>query len=373
MLSILDRYFLRELTQTVAAVAIILMVILSGGMFARVIQQVANGSFPASVMFPVLGLRMVDGLSGLLPLACFLGVMQALGRMYRESEMHVLASSGLGLSGLLRPAAMLTVGLVLMVSVVSLWLGPLASGTSDSMVDEANRSVVAAGLNAGHFTELPGKGGIIFTDTLSRDGTTLGRTFIATERVAPDGTHRVKMISGSNGHLYQESDGNGRFLALRDGWQYEVPIGADNWRKMRYEQNDASISDVDSDDSDDAVHNLGTFALMRATDPSSQAELAWRIASPVTTLVLMLLALPLSRQSPREPRFGRILLAVLGYFLYTTLLGIFRGQIEKGHWHHSTPMWLLHGLTLALAAWMLRSQYMPRRQRAKTPAKAAAA
>lgn len=372
MLSILDRYFLRELAQTVAAVAIILMVIFAGGTFAHVIQQVANGSFPASVMFPVLGLRLVDGLSAMLPLACFLGVMQALGRMYRESEMHVLASSGMGAGGLLRPAALLTMLLVMMVSVVALWLGPLASSSSDAMVDEANRSVVAAGLNAGHFTELPGKGGIIFTDTLSRDGTILGKSFIATERVAPDGTHRIKMISGNNGHLYQESDGGGRFLALRDGWQYEIPVGADNWRRMRYEQNDASISDVDSDNGDDATHNLTTFALLRATDSASQAELAWRIASPVTALVLMLLALPMSRQSPREPRFGRILLAVLGYFLYTTLLGIFRGQIEKGHWHHSTPMWLLHALTLALAAWMLRSQYMPRKVRAPA-AKAAAA
>ena len=372
MLTILDRYFLRELAQTVGAVAAILMVIFAGGTFARVIQQVANGSFPASVMFPVLGLRLVDGLSSLLPLACFLGVMQALGRMYRESEMHVLSSSGMGAAGLLRPAALLTMALVLVISVVALWLGPLASQNSDAMVDQANRSVVAAGLNAGHFTELPGKGGIIFTDTLSRDGTILGKSFIAAERVGTDGIHRLKVVTGKNGNLYQESDGNGRFLALRDGWQYEIPLGADNWRKMRYEQNDASISNVDSDDSDDATHNLTTLALLRANDPASQAELAWRIASPVTALVLMLLALPLSRQSPREPRFGRILLAVLGYFLYTTLLGICRGQIEKGHWHHSTPMWMLHVLTLALAAWMLRGQYMPRRVRTST-AKVAAA
>src|SRR5690348_17561847 len=71
MLSILDRYFLRELAQTVAATTIVLLAIITGTTFAKVLQQVAGGSFPASVMFPVLGLRTLDGLTNLLPLAGF--------------------------------------------------------------------------------------------------------------------------------------------------------------------------------------------------------------------------------------------------------------------------------------------------------------
>jgi lipopolysaccharide export system permease protein len=54
MLSILDRYFLRELAQTVAATVVVLLVVVAGSAFAKVLQQVANGSFPASVMFQVL-------------------------------------------------------------------------------------------------------------------------------------------------------------------------------------------------------------------------------------------------------------------------------------------------------------------------------
>ena len=68
MLSILDRYFLRELGQTMLATAIVLLAIMSGTTFAQVLKQVANGSFPASVMFQVLGLNMIEGLPTLLPL-----------------------------------------------------------------------------------------------------------------------------------------------------------------------------------------------------------------------------------------------------------------------------------------------------------------
>ena len=149
MLSILDRYFLRELAQTVAATAVVLLVIVAGNAFAKVLQQVANGSFPPSVMFQVLGLQTLDGLTNLMPLASFIGVLMGLGRMYRESEMHVLASSGMGPRGLLRPVLILGVVLVSISAVVALWLGPWAVRTSDALVASANRSVIAAGLQAG--------------------------------------------------------------------------------------------------------------------------------------------------------------------------------------------------------------------------------
>lgn len=364
MLSILDRYFLRELAQTVAATAIVLLAIMSGISFAHVLQQVANGSFPASVMFQVLGLNMLDGLTTLLPLSAFLGVLLALGRMWRESEMHVLASSGMGAAGLLRPMAMLAASVALLVGLVSLWLGPWAARTSDQLVAAANRSVIAAGLDAGRFTELPGKGGIIFVDQLSRDGSTLGNTFIATERAGKDNVPHIKLVTGKRGQLYQETDGSGRFLALWNGFQYDIPLGADNWRKMQYERNDASLSNVQSDnEEDDPAHSLTTMALLRVDTPDARAEFAWRTIAPVMTLVLLTLALPLSRQSPREPRFGRLLLAVLAFYLYYLLMALCRGQIIKGHWHHSGPMWLVSLIVFGLATWMFRSQYIERKPR----------
>ncbi|MFC5740096.1 LPS export ABC transporter permease LptF [Dyella tabacisoli] len=364
MLSILDRYFLRELAQTVAATVIVLVAISAGTTFAQVLKQVANGSFPASVMFQVLGLNMLDGLSTVVLLGGFLGVLLSLGRMYRESEMHVLASSGMGPGGLLRPMAILAAALALLVGTVSMWLGPWSARTSEALVATANRSVIAAGLDAGRFTELPGKGGIIFVNSLSRDGTVLGNTFIATDRAGKDGVHHLKLITGKNGQLYQESDGNGRFLSLNDGWQYEIPLGADNWRKMQYERNDTSLSNVQSDNSeDDPAHILDTIALAQVDSPEARAEFAWRTIAPAMMVVLLMLALPLSKQTPREPRFGRLLLAVLAFYLYYLLLALCRSRLIKGQWHHATPMWVISLLVLAIAGWMFRAQYQSRKSR----------
>lgn len=363
MLSILDRYFLRELAQTVAATVVVLLVIVAGSAFARVLQQVANGSFPASVMFQVLGLRTLDGLTNMLPLASFIGVLMGLGRMYRESEMHVLASSGMGPAGLLKPVLLLGSVLVVITAVVSLWLGPWAVRTSDMMVAAANRSVIAVGLDAGRFTDLPGKGGIIFVESLSRDGSELGRTFVATQRNS-NGSPHIKLVSADSGQLYQESDGGNRFIAFKNGWQYDIPLGTDDWRSMQYERNDTSLSSVQADDDDDPAHALSSWALARSDAPDARAEFAWRSNAPALTLVLLLMALPLSRQNPREPRYGRLLLAVVVFYLYYLLLALGRAQIGKGHWHSQAPLWALHLLVLLLSGWLLWKQYSPR----KTPA-----
>jgi lipopolysaccharide export system permease protein len=363
MLSILDRYFLRELGTTIGATVIVLLVIMAGTTFAHVLEQVAKGSFPASVMFQVLGLNMIDTLSSMLPLAGFLGVLQTFGRMYRESEMHVLASSGMGMGGLLRPMAIVAVTMLTLVCAVSMWLGPWSARTSDTLVAAANRSIIAAGLDAGRFTELPGKGGIILVDTLSRDGQNLGRTFIAAERTNKDGSLVMKMATGQHGNLYSNSDSSNRYLALNDGWQYEIPLGEDNWRRMKYERNDNALSSIQSDDEADPIHNLGMADLMRNPTPDARAEFAWRTVVPLMTLALLMLAMPLSKQTPREPRYGRMLIAVLGFFLYYNLLALCRGQLAKGHWHHATPMWLLSLGLFALAAWSFRNQYTARASR----------
>ncbi|MET0617585.1 MAG: LPS export ABC transporter permease LptF, partial [Luteibacter sp.] len=360
-------YFLRELAYGVIATAVVLLVIFSGGAFANVLQKVANGSIQPSVMFEVLGLQMVDLLSTLLPMSAFLGTLIALGRMYRESEMHVLASSGMGPRGMLRPVTLLAVVATIVVGLVSLWLGPLSARTADQVIAAANKSVIAAGLDAGRFTELPGKGGIIFVDTLSRDGTVLGKTFLATDRTDGDGNPQVRVVSAKSGKMYQESDGQNRFLALYDGWQFEVPLAADNWRRMKYERNDASLSSIVDDDEDtDPAHESTMAQLLKAGTPESLGEIVSRFAAPVSTLVLMMMVLPMSKQAPRDARYGRLLIAVLAYFLYVIWQLIARAQIIKGHLHTSAPVWILHMIVFAVAAWYFWKQNSPRRM--KVPA-----
>ena len=55
-----------------------------------------RGRIPAELLAALIGLRTIDALTLLAPLAVFIGVQLAYGRLYRESEMAVFAASALG-------------------------------------------------------------------------------------------------------------------------------------------------------------------------------------------------------------------------------------------------------------------------------------
>ena len=366
-LRIVDSYLLRELVANFLGAALILMLIVVGTAVADLLAKIARGRIPADLLFTLIALRSVDALTVLMPLAVFLGVLLAYGRLWRDSEMAVLQSSGLDLGGLARPLILLIVPTMLLLGTISFWLAPAAVRLSQTLLEEANRSLIIAGLEPGRFIELPGKDGEIYVGEMSSDGTTFKRMFVETERPEKDtGKTRIDVITATHGFLYHDADGVGRYLALQDGFRVEGKLGEDDYRLMRFVRNDIKLPDNENDDNDTAAkRSAPTGVLLRgADDPVMRAELHWRLAAPLSALVLTLLALPLSKSSPREPRYARLLVAVLAWWLFNTGLGLGRSWISQGKLAPGFGFWWVYVPTIAVAAWLIwSSQRMPRTKR----------
>lgn len=363
-LSILDRYILREYLLGTLAAVVVLLVIFTGSTFADVINKVATGRLPGGVMFTVLGLGLVNTLQALLPMGMFLGILLALGRMYRDSEMHVLSASGLGPRGLLKPTAIFGVGTAIVAALVALWLGPLAARASNAEVERANRSVIAAGLEAGRFTSLAGRGGILFANTVSPDGTRLGKLFVESEHPGKNGATEISVIVANHGELFQEGESDNRYIALHDGHRYDIRLDADNWRLMQFERNDIALAQPTGDTGQTDPGSLRTTtSLIGDRNPEARAELQWRIAIPFGPLVLAMLALPMARQGPRSSPVGRILLAVLAYLIIMNLMTLARTFIATGKLAAPFGMWWVLLPVFIGAALAYARQYATRKPR----------
>jgi lipopolysaccharide export system permease protein len=368
-LRIVDRYLLRELGSNFLGATFILLLIVVGTAVADLLAKIARGRIPADLLFTLIALRSVDALTVLMPLAVFLGVLLAYGRLWRDSEMAVLQSSGLDLGGVARPLALLIVPTMFLLATISFWLAPAAVRLSQTLLEDANRSLIIAGLEPGRFIELPGKDGEIYVGEMSSDGTEFKRMFVENERVINDannkdnGKTRIDVITATHGYLYHDADGVGRYLALLDGFRVEGTLGQDDYRLMRFERNDIKLPDNESDDNDTAAkRSAPTRVLFRnPDDPVMRAEIHWRLAAPLSALVLTLLALPLSKSSPREPRYARLLVAVLAWWVFNTGLGLGRSWISQGKLAPGFGFWWVYLPTIAMAAWLiLKSQRMPR-------------
>ena len=371
-LRIIDRYLLRELGANFLGATLILLLIVVGTAVADLLAKIARGRIPPDLLFTLIALRSVDALTVLMPLAVFLGVLLAYGRLWRDSEMAVLQSSGLDLGGLARPLALLIVPVMFALGTISFWLAPAAVRLSQTLMEEANRSLIIAGLEPGRFVELPGKDGVIYVGEMSADGTTFKRMFVESERAEKDtGKTRIDVITATHGFLYHDADGNGRYLALEDEFRVEGKLGEDDYRLMRFARNDIKLPDSENDSNDTTVkRSAPTRVLLRnADDPVMRAELHWRLAAPISALVLMLLALPLSKSSPREPRYARLLVAVLSWWVFNTGLGLGRSWISQGKLAPAFGFWWVYVPTIALAAWLIwRSQRMPRTRAVRSAA-----
>jgi lipopolysaccharide export system permease protein len=370
-LRIVDRYLLRELAANFLGATFILLLIVVGTAVADLLAKIASGRIPADLLFTLIALRSVDALTVLMPLAVFLGVLLAYGRLWRDSEMAVLQSSGLDLGGLSRPLILLIVPTMIVLGAISFWLAPAAVRLSQTLLEEANRSLIIAGLEPGRFIPLPGKDGEMYVGEMSSDGTTFKRMFVENERIEngegkDKGKTRIDVITATHGFLYHDADGVGRYLALEDGFRVEGKLGDDDYRLMRFARNDIKLPDNEQSDNDTAVKRAApTGVLWRgADDPVMRAELHWRLAAPLSALVLTLLALPLSKSSPREPRYARLLVAVLAWWVFNTGLGLGRSWISQGKLAGAFGFWWVYLPTIALAAWLIwKSQQLPRAKR----------
>lgn len=342
----LDRYLSREFAQSVFAALIVLGMVSMGGLVADLLSEIARGKVPAGLLLSQLGLRLVDFLPILLPLALMLGLLLALGRLYRDSEMPVLAAVGVGPRRLLKPVLIVVLPVLALVALCSLWLGPWANRLSEEMVQQANKNLLVSGLEPGRFTALPG-GGVVYVGSMSNDGTVFSRLFV--HRQEGD---RLDVTTARSGSMFLDGE-RARYLRLEDGFRVEGPAGAGrDFRLMRYVRNELRLPDRSEDRSDDDPMLLPTTALFGDARPEAQAQLHRRFTPMLLALAFALLAVPLARSSPRQARHGRLLLAFLAYLVGMNLMYLGTQWLAEGKLPTLAGLWWLSLPMLALAGWL---------------------
>ncbi|MEJ1098082.1 MULTISPECIES: LPS export ABC transporter permease LptF [unclassified Pseudoxanthomonas] len=342
----LDRYLFREFTQSFLATLIILLMVSVGGVMADLLGKVADGRVPARLLLSQLGLQFLGYMPYILPLALMLGLLLAFSRLYRDSEMAVLTGTGIGPARLLKPLLLLVLPVVLLVGACSLWLGPWALRTAERMLDHANRSLVVSGLDAGKFTVLS-SGAVIYISGISGDGTQLSRVFMHRQQ-----EDRIDVVTARSGEMFFEGDRN-RYLRLKDGFRVEGPAdkGMD-YRLIRYAVNEVGLPDRTETLDENSPEVLPTMALFGDSRPGANAQLHARIAPPLLALAFALLTLPLARSSPRQTRYGRVMLGFMAYLVGVSLMFNGTQMLAENKLPGMLGLWWLTLPLLLVAIWL---------------------
>ncbi len=351
MFNVISRYVFREVFTAWLVVTLILLFILLTNQFAQVLGDAAANRLPREAVFMVLGLTTVQFLNVLAPIGLFLGILLALARFNRDCEMPALMACGIGPGRLLRPLAWLTLPLSVGLCWLSLVESPAAARQVLAVKQAAKAQLQLGVLESGRFASPDGGDTVIYAQGVDEAAGTIRDVFI--QRRAGD---RVAVILAARGErLRDEGQGTETFV-LYDGRRYEGIPGQRNFRIMEFAEHGIPFNLGEEEPDEAGLDALPTQALLGESALDMRAELQWRLAAPISALVLMLLAVPLSRSQPRQGRYARLAIGVLVYLLYSNLLAVARVWMEGGVVPDWLGLWWVHALLAGAGVILLMRQ-----------------
>ena len=137
MRRILDRYILREVIGSWAAVTGVLLALLLTNQLAAVLERAAENQYPRGVVLQLIGLGTLQYLSIVMPVGLLLGVVLAFGRLYHDSEMTAAFACGVRPVRIYAPMTLLAVVVAGGVAWLTLFLAPQAMAKTMSLRSEA--------------------------------------------------------------------------------------------------------------------------------------------------------------------------------------------------------------------------------------------
>ena len=353
MIRIVDRYLAKETALTAGAVTGVLMIILLSNRFAALLGDAAAGRLPRDTVFTLLGLASVNYFIVVLPVALFLAVMLALGRLYRDSEMTTLMACGVGPSQVYRPLLALAMLLAAGLAALSLQVAPWAQRMTRVINNAAQHSAQVGSFESGSFKVDQGGRGALYAQKVSRDGQSLEDVFM--EGPSDD---RMAIITAASGERRNvDDDTGGGTLVLKDGWRYEGIPGKPDYRIVHFAEHGIVIQPADLAPGNENYDELPTRALLGMSDLKAVSELQWRLSVPLSVLVLVLIAVPLARTSPRQGRYGKLMAAILVYVIYYNLGVLARAWLEKGSTPPQIGVWWVDVGFVAAVGVLLVQQY----------------
>ncbi len=343
---IIFRYLFVEAMKSTLAVAAVLMAIFMSREFVSVLSDAAEGDIPGTLVATVIGLHTPALLALILPLALFIGVLLAHGRMYAEHEMTVLHSCGVSEWYVARVTLVMGLVVALFTAGLNLWIGPWAMEKEYQLIEQAKASSGLATLQEGRFQRTANGKAVVFIEDISRDGGQLDNVFVA--QLAGDQANEQSSVLMAQSGRVEDGRGGSQRLILEAGNRYQGQAGQAQLQELAFSSYSLVIGDQEVQKRRRKLAALPINELLDDNSPDAQAELQWRLALPISIPLLILIAVPMAQVSPRQGKFAKLMPALGLYMGYFLLLLAGRRALEDGKLPMELGLWWIHASALVI-------------------------
>jgi lipopolysaccharide export system permease protein len=365
---IFQRSLVGEFTGNGLLVFSVLLGIIVVSQLIRLLSEAVSGFVAVDGVLALLGFSAMNYLPVLLSISLFISILLTLSRCYRDSEMVVWFSSGVGLTRWIRPVLWYAIPVVGLIALLSLVLSPWALRKADEFKTKLENRDDVTSATPGMFRESRQTGRVYFIENVNPGSNRVGNIFVQSEQNGKIGT-----MAAQQG--LQETLPNGdRFLVLLNGTRYEGNPGQRNYRIVEFERYAMRIDSPPAKQAEPQLRTMTTLELWNNPTTWNLSELEWRFGLPISASILALLAIPLGYVNPRAGRSLNLILAIVLYMLYSNMISVSNSWVGQGKLSPGIGLWGIHAvmLTVTLLMFYYRMSLSPLRRwqaRGRSPSK----
>ena len=340
---IFHRALLREFASLAGAVFMTLFAIAVTTQLIRLLGKAAGGSIPTDAVIAFLGFFALGALPVLLSLTMFISVLLTLTRGWRDSEMVIWFTCGLPLTAWLKPVMLFALPQIAVIGALSLFISPWAAQMGAQYASKLESRDDVSRVTPGVFGETSNKERVFFVESVSGETNQVQNVFLSSVQQGKGG------VSMSRTGRTETAPNGDRFIVLEQGRRYEGSPGDEEYRITEFDRYAVRIETRENTEPERTHKNSPTWVLVTNPTNANLAELIWRVGIPLSSLVLVLLAIPMSFVNPRAGRSANLLFALLTYMVYSNLLSVSQARVSQGRLDFSLGWWLVHaGMVLLL-------------------------
>ncbi|MCH9798515.1 MAG: LPS export ABC transporter permease LptF [Betaproteobacteria bacterium] len=342
-----------ELIFTATALFVILIGIVVAQRAGFLVGKAAKGWIPNDALTTILGFNLIRFLPALLSLSIFLAVLLTLTRWYRDSEMVIWLTSGLGITKWIRPILNFAVPVITIITVLSFFVMPWANQKVTEYENQLKARDESSSISPGVFKESNNGERVYFVEGFDELGNVVKNVFIQSTQHQKTG-----IIVASKGSRYT-AENDDRFILLENGRRYQGKPNSAEMSSTEFERYALRLETKEVAVPVAKTETISSMSLISSESPRGKAELQSRLAIPVSAFILVLLAIPLSFVDPRAGRSLNVMLAVFIFIIYNNMLNIFEAWITQSKIHPIIGLWPVHGLFALLAIYLFyRRNYL---------------
>jgi lipopolysaccharide export system permease protein len=345
---IIRRYIITEIVKPALAILTVLLAVFASYSAVTLLAEAVGGAMPLGTAGRIILFRIGMAIEVLLPTTLYLSVIIALGRLYKDSEMTALAACGVGPKGVIVPVLLLALPVAGLSAFASLYLRPEAYDNIYRLKREASDIFEMSMLESGRFMEIDSGKYTFFAEDFDANHTLARRVFLRTA----NGDSRQVIIAEEMRQGSRHPEGY-RNLLFHRGVVIEFPIFGEGGKIINFTEAQYPLASNNKDRQRYQRKASTTRFLFGSDRLEDIAELQWRLSTPLTTIVLALLGIPLSRTNPRRGNFAKLGIALVIFALYYQLFAVAKTQVENGVVPIIPGIWWVPALLGGFAAWQL--------------------